>query len=540
MSNVENITKVYLLGVPLENDYKNTLYFTNKESQHDYFISKKKKEYTDFSYQRKDNVIRVPDHIDTINTCNYVMYQNSYYSNKWFYAFIKEFKYINDGCTEITIQTDVIQTWLFDYNLKPSFVEREHVSDDTIGIHTVPEVIETGDYMVSDKVSSNIGDGVLVLSTTYDFINKKQAGSKINGVYQGVDYYIFKEDGNPHGLPYFLNAYEELGKSDAVVGLFIVPKSMFNYENITWDTIDVGGLGYYPYKKITDDFLKAEGAINIGDVVINKPYENIDGYVPRNNKLFTYPYQYLMGSNHNGANAIYKYEYFTPSAFSFGIEGVVTPGGSIRSYPKMYKGIDKNYDEGLSCGKFPICSWSTDMYTNWLTQNSVNIGLSLLSGAGQVVAGAGMAIATGGVGLAVGGGGIVGGVSTIANTLAQVHQQSFVPPQAEGNLNCGDVTYSMGINEFTFYKMNIKAEFAKIADKYFDMFGYKVNMVKVPNKAHRSRWWFTKTIDVNIDGDIPNDDMSIIKSCYDKGITFWRNASEIQNYDLTNNITITE
>ena len=34
------ITKVYLLDVPLEADYKNTLYFANASAQQSYFQSK--------------------------------------------------------------------------------------------------------------------------------------------------------------------------------------------------------------------------------------------------------------------------------------------------------------------------------------------------------------------------------------------------------------------------------------------------------------------------------------------------------------------
>ena len=71
MNNV-NISKVYLLDVPLENDYKNTLYFTNASSQQSYFQNNIVKSYTDFSYQRKDNIIRVPEQYDQVYNCNYV------------------------------------------------------------------------------------------------------------------------------------------------------------------------------------------------------------------------------------------------------------------------------------------------------------------------------------------------------------------------------------------------------------------------------------------------------------------------------------
>ena len=117
MENV-NISKVYLLDVPLENDYKNTLYFANEQAQQTYFQSCIVRSYTDFSYQRKDHIIRIPDEYDNIYHVNYVMYQNSAYSNKWFYAFITDLKYVNDGKKKKKIETDVIQTWLFDYNIK--------------------------------------------------------------------------------------------------------------------------------------------------------------------------------------------------------------------------------------------------------------------------------------------------------------------------------------------------------------------------------------------------------------------------------------
>lgn len=42
----------------------------------------------------------------------------------------------------------------------------------------------------------------------------------------------------------------------------------------------------------------------------------------------------------------------------------------------------------LIFGKFPICNWDTDVYTNWLTQNGVNIGLSVAGSALSITASA--------------------------------------------------------------------------------------------------------------------------------------------------------
>lgn len=60
------------------------------------------------------------------------MYQNSNYSNKWFYAFITSMEYKNDNTTYIKLETDIWQTYQFEIQFKPSFIVREmvNVSDD--------------------------------------------------------------------------------------------------------------------------------------------------------------------------------------------------------------------------------------------------------------------------------------------------------------------------------------------------------------------------------------------------------------------------
>ena len=60
------ITKVFLLSVPLEKDYAHTLYFETQAAQNLYFQGRVQKKYEDFTYQRKDGIIRVPDQIDEL------------------------------------------------------------------------------------------------------------------------------------------------------------------------------------------------------------------------------------------------------------------------------------------------------------------------------------------------------------------------------------------------------------------------------------------------------------------------------------------
>ena len=111
MSAITPQTNLKLLKCPIESDNRNQLTFNDNNSQYNYFNSLPSLEVDNFTYQRKDSVIRYPAHIDTILEYNYVMYQNEAYDNKWFYAFITNMEYVNDNMTLITIKTDVYQTW---------------------------------------------------------------------------------------------------------------------------------------------------------------------------------------------------------------------------------------------------------------------------------------------------------------------------------------------------------------------------------------------------------------------------------------------
>ena len=143
---------VYLLKVPLEIDDINQLTFVNATAQHNYFNSLPKIGYDDFTYQRKDGILRIPALLDDIMTYNYVMYRNDAYSDKWFYAYIEDMTYANDNMSFVKIKTDVWQSWQFDLNYKPTFVAREHTNDDTIGSNTVPESLELGEPVINGQV----------------------------------------------------------------------------------------------------------------------------------------------------------------------------------------------------------------------------------------------------------------------------------------------------------------------------------------------------------------------------------------------------
>ena len=527
------ITKMYLLNVPLENDYKNTLYFTSKAAQQQYFQSRIIKSYTDFSYQRKDRIVRIPEQYDNLYNINYVMYQNSNYSNKWFYAFVTNMEYINDGRTDLHIETDVIQTWLFDYVVKPSFIEREHVSDDTVGLNTIDEDLDIGqlicDREKKDETFHHASEWYwIVVACNYDPSNNtRYAGVGLYGEYpQGSMWFAFPiyplaSDTGINTLSDWIFDITDDGHPDDIQTMFAVPWSMINYSDVDETT-----------HKLTNG---KGNKINEIQTFVKSSWRSFSDFTPRNKKVYCYPYSFMRVTNNMGAYNDYKFEDF----HTLDIEGesevdevnfnvIATPcqGVSGKLRPMDYQGIDRNEDESLQLGKFPTFSWASDGFTNWLTQNAINIGLDIAGGAAAAV-GAG---ATGNVA------GAVGSLSgMIGNTIGGLYKASMIPNTAKGNANAGDVSFNFNIISFKFLHMRPRKEQLQVIDDYFTMFGYKSNRVKTPNVAHRQRWWYTKTIDVNIDGSIPQIDLQKIKDCYNNGITFWRNAAEIQNYALSNN-----
>lgn len=520
-------TQVTLLKCPIELDNMNQLTFTNTTAQYNYFNSLPKLVENNFTYQRKDGVIRFPAHIDSLLEYNYVMYQNTHYSNKWFYCFITRMEYVNDSLTLIYIKTDTYQTWQFDLVFKQSFVEREHVSNDTIGAHTVDEGLELGDFVANSQTRYTNFDKKATCVAYTRTPSGDITPSLIGSLFTGVEYTAYEH--TQHGmdtLVAFLNSMAGDGLSDNIVSIFQIPEAFVPVDSSTtsWTsyTFDADTSFYSDIFNITRN-------------------NTIDGYTPKNNKLFTSPFNYLMIDNGSGNFGQYKYELFENNlSLDFTIRGIISPGCSITLIPNNYKlkssGATQaqNYAEQLNMGKLATCAWSNDAYTNWLAQNSWNVTGSNVAGAGSALIGAGLMFVPGmqTAGLTM----MVGGAASIYNTVKQEHQATFLPNNIEGNLNGGDIMSAMSRVNYTFYTMSIRKEKAQIIDNYLTMFGYKVSTLKVPNRNSRRYWNYIKTIDANIEGNIPQDDIQEIKNMFNSGITLWHDASHFLDYSQNNTI----
>ena len=534
---------IYLCKTPLENDYKNQLTFSNATAQLSYFNSKIFKTLDNYTYIKHDNIIKVGLNIDEIIGCNYLFYRNQGFSNKYYFCYITNMEYVNENVTSISFETDCWQTYQFNLTFNPCFVEREHVNDDTVGLHTIPENLETGDYVIDQKIikdgfgSSNI---CFILATTmYPYITQRDGKWYLDGGYatpcnvynsnvSGVEYWWYTNTANGiEKLQHTIQAYNNSGQGEGIYMIFTCPDACFE------KVLENSNEGYWGYvKQKQGAYHKQWLASGQTYSAISKP-STLNGYTPHNKKLLTYPYCYLLMHNGNGGSAVYQYELFKGNAnyCDFQIETAICPGASILLRPYKYKETDAvnsyNQMDALPLGKFPMCSWNSDAYINWLTQNSANVKFGMISNAVSIGGSIAMQNPIGAVSNAVG---MIGSIMELKN------KRDTATPQANGNLNSGDVTYALEETTFTAYKMSIKSEFAVILDKYMDMFGYKVNSVKVPNITGRTYWNFVKTVECNFEGDIPQQHLQIIKQAFNNGITLWHDPTKMYDYSQTNSI----
>lgn len=532
-------SEIYLIKSPIELDNDNQLNFANAAAQNAYFAALPKKTLENATFQRKDGTIRWPESMENILNYNYCMYRNKSYGNKWFYAFITDIQYVNDNCSAVTIKTDVWQTWQFDLTFKKCFVEREHVNDDTFGLHTIPEGLEYGEYIVNSK-----GD----LGSSYDFSNCyliAQVSDMCEAMWEEWGNTPMIYGGLPHGTWFiaiygstntelyenftnFVRSYDYENLAESIVSMFVVPKSLVTVGAIplSFDT----QYGFDAYR-----VLNTASATTMNTFTISRN-ATIDGYTPKNNKMFCSPYNYLMITNNGGNDICYGWEDFSSSNATFTERGIINQGCDIKITPSNYKKTDLagGYEWSVSRQKMPTVSWNSNYYLNWVAVNGkyqeVQAGLTGFNFAAQVIGG----MANQNIGQMVGA--IPSLASNVANQMQQIREAQMVPFASKGNSNTGDLNYSVGKSCCTYYKMSIKAEYAAIVDNYFTQFGYKVNTMKVPNITGRAYWNYVKTHGCNVIGDVPQTDIEEIKAMFNRGITIWHNPTYFLDYTQNNTI----
>lgn len=353
-----------LKGVPLSKTYEHTVHYPTAKDQENGFNVYTVHHLTNYSYQRVGlGTIRVNLPYAVLYNCNYMMFKNTAYDSKMFYAFITGCSYVSDNVTEVYYEIDVMQTFCYDYEFLPSFVERQHPRTDVIFENTQPEGLELGpDYYIQDSyniplISTRESEKKFILIAT-----STPSGGKVSAEFSNNTVY---------------SVYRAV-----ITGVSEITKTVQQYVD---NGIASNIIGIYTAPSDT--------AINSVDF---KHPRYLDWYEPKNMKLWSYPYCFIEMNNHLGESLELKYENFRKSKvmehvtnkdyeYSFRVfkdfsiipEAKLVPLNYNHSSGSANKTAKLEYGYNVGYSLFPQGAVSDDSFKVWLAQNQNSYVASL-------------------------------------------------------------------------------------------------------------------------------------------------------------------
>lgn len=534
---IQPSTNIRLLsGVPLDNTYEHTIYFETEAAQRAYFQGKTKRNLTAQTFQRVERgIARVQVPIGECYDCNYMMFQNTLFSTKWFYAFITSVEYINNEVSEIRFELDDHQSWLFDYTLGECYIERQHTETDVIGGNIVPEPVALGEYVFNKRPAVNEGykklnfpnvnnahdfSSLAVIVAIVDVRGTVSQGQVYDGIYGAAELWAYKAN-DVTSINAKIESY--LSSPDSILSIYMLPLAAL------LQVVPDGGVKLQTF---------TGGASSRHEAVALTGYEQLDGYVPKNKKLYTYPFNFFQVDNGAGRALTLRYEFFEDLKPYLMTKATITQPVQVALWPAGYKNAGSRSDggfigdeplltESLELNGYPMCSWNVDTYKAWVAQNSVPLALNTAAAIGQTAISATFSTNPAAVAAS-------GGISVVSNMLSQAYVNSIAADMCKGSFNNGGVNCAAGYQTFYGGRVSITGDMAKRIDDFMDFFGYQINELKTPNRAARPHWTYIKTATCVVSGSVPNDSMKRIIDSYNRGITWWRLGDEVGDYSLDN------
>lgn len=351
-----NSTIKILENIPLNKSYEHTVYYPDKDTQYNAFNKYTKFTLTRYSYQRANlGTVKVELKYEDVYKCNYLMFKNESFEGKWFYAFITGCSYISNNTTAIYYDLDVMQSWCYDYQFRGTFVERQHSTNDIPYENTQPEGLEIGDtYLIQSNNRMNLitndSHAFVILGTTGPNGERPSATTMFNML---MSLYISSNKSDDEAKQ-IISSYIANGLEDNIISIYTVPK---------------------------------DASIN-KNLFVKRPL-TIDGYTPKNKKLYNFPYSYIQMYNNLGEVVELHYENFTDSrgnsihtldnqmTFTANTTDVPIPQSKLRV--ANYQGTI-GYDYNFYCvnySQFPTGAFSGNSFQVWLAQNKNAYGASL-------------------------------------------------------------------------------------------------------------------------------------------------------------------
>ena len=380
-----NSTVILLKNIPLEPNFENTVWYNNETEQEQDFLQQRysPRTFTSQSYVHKDRgVIRLEVPLSQVYDCNYMMFKNTSFENKWFYAFVTRVEYVSNEVTEVYFTIDPIQTWLKRFTVDDSFIAREHTYTDKSSDWLIPESVDAGAYVLYDEARLfSTANMYYVIAAPFS-ISYVSGGSVTIANYGSVSW----AGGMPSGIYYTLvdniidlaHILYELANTvqspsgstgnaiSEVIAVFQAPYDVFNATTLAYEaTVSTA----VPVQRTT---IPATASLNAATG---------SSYTIKNHKLNAYPFRYILATDLATSSGVLKPELFkeTDDFISMYVTGDVSPSGCVLVSPKNYRGLNvSGYDRNTTFkfGGFPTITWTVDVWKSWLSSTGVENAVS--------------------------------------------------------------------------------------------------------------------------------------------------------------------
>lgn len=528
-----------LLNVRFDSELRSTLWFPDRDTQTSWFLSQSDNViFNDITYVKKDNAIVLGCREEDVWRFNYVMYQNTNFSSKWFYAFIVKREWASDYSVKFYLQTDPIQTWMFDWSLMTSFIERQHSTTDNVGDNIVPEPVGSSQTIYQFAGSVDCDPTWISIFATTSPSGEPMDGVALGGMYSGSAN-VYNDTVLPN---HFLSTYVESGLATAI-------------SRIQQHT----------------DFGDEHG--KIGHELTYQVYpSDLAGYVPRNKKL-------LSGAFVNGYVTGFGQEIkFTPDFCSDGIVDLKfvqdITSGTVYCYVANYgkRGSTGSTNVLGFMFNYPESTWAYNQYKNdYNLHNTSNAIFRERSNAQRTVNNLSAGIGAIGSAAAIGGNvadimnpvnylsdgiaddisSLTGNASNLVNNVASLYYnfsgideisqqlsyiyESYNAPSV-GGVAVSNPFIAAGQTEVQYGWIVPDARFAERYDQFLDVYGYAQNTYSIPNLHARKSWTYVKVTELMLDGNCPDEDEVRIKAAFRNGIFFWVYDREYGNFNQDNGV----
>lgn len=403
--------------------------FKTMAGQRNYFATKIGMIGDNFSYLGKEDCIQIEDRSNQISKCNYLSFTNPRHENRTIYAFITDYKYINNVTVKVWYEIDAWTTFWDEIEMDDCIISREYMSkrDNLLAIENpnrmdIVELCSPENLSVAPSLERPLGfvpttnilpkssetypgqslmNYVMLLSP----VDTKMLDKAFDDAVAGCDLIWPNRElvnGNPSTYKYnfthvnlgFVNTFMMLVWSLPISSDPTVILDKLKSIDKTTEALNRMGvlsniIGTYILPRVMLPFTGSDPEMNVfyndaSTYLVSPPNNNVV-----NPKLNHFPFSYLRVISPDGVRKEYQYEKFDNIRNGSG-DGIFHKKGllkllsNLNGMPVMsiapwrydytrvvdmlsHPKVDLNIDERLDFSSFPQVAYSTDAFLTFLS-----------------------------------------------------------------------------------------------------------------------------------------------------------------------------